>query len=252
MAEAFAKLPKAILARADLTPAAKIVFAVLQDRQGANGKSWPGERRLAADCGLGLGTVCACVRQLEAAGLVAVDRRGRGKGNHYRIAPGKCSDSERLEAAKCSDSEQGVRKSERKRSDSERNQTDPITRPKGAAAPPLELTPPKAAPSGNGAAGRLTTAWAEGFRRRGLEFRNARRVGGTFKTLLKRGYPEMQLAPAVNRWFRPGRADYGIGLFVSKLDGASVELTGRSMAADEDPIALANGRALAQAAEAQA
>lgn len=38
----FYKLPQDIAARSDLTASAKIVYAVIRDRIGQNGKSWPG------------------------------------------------------------------------------------------------------------------------------------------------------------------------------------------------------------------
>lgn len=72
--ERFARLPLAVLARADLTPAAKLVFAAISNRVGANGSAWPGQRRIAADCGLSTKAANRAVRELEVAGLLEVTR----------------------------------------------------------------------------------------------------------------------------------------------------------------------------------
>ena len=53
----FYKLPQDLAARTDLTPSAKLVYAVIADRIGANGKCWPGERSISRDAGMGLMTV---------------------------------------------------------------------------------------------------------------------------------------------------------------------------------------------------
>jgi hypothetical protein len=84
----FVKLPRELLERTDLTPAAKLVYAEIRDRLGDNGEAWPGLRRIAKGCGLGRSTVDGCIDQIEAAGLLVVERpRGNPAGttNRYRL-----------------------------------------------------------------------------------------------------------------------------------------------------------------------
>lgn len=89
----FYKLPVEIAARKDLTPASKIVLAVLADRIGDNGYCWPGVRMLATDTGLTTTGILGCLRLLENRGLVEVKRRGIGKANHYRLTSGSAQQS---------------------------------------------------------------------------------------------------------------------------------------------------------------
>ncbi len=85
MNERFYKLPVEIAGRRDLTSASKVVWAALADRMGKNGFCWPGVRTLAKDVGLTVTGVLGCVGQLERKGFVAVERRGSGRANHYRL-----------------------------------------------------------------------------------------------------------------------------------------------------------------------
>lgn len=86
MSQKFYKLPVEIVARKDLTPAGKILWAVLADRIGNNGFCWPGVRSIARDARLDVSTVLESVRKLEVKGLLQVERRGNGRANHYRLA----------------------------------------------------------------------------------------------------------------------------------------------------------------------
>jgi DNA-binding MarR family transcriptional regulator len=81
----FYKLPVEIAARKDLTPASKIVLAVLADRIGDNGFCWPGVRTLAKDVGLSVTGVLGCLSFLEDKGIIEVERRGNGRSNRYRL-----------------------------------------------------------------------------------------------------------------------------------------------------------------------
>ena len=82
----FYMLDKEIASRADLKPTDKIVLAVITDRIGNNGHSWPGIRRIAADAGLGSSkTAERAVNHLERAGLLTVERGRGGQPNHYRL-----------------------------------------------------------------------------------------------------------------------------------------------------------------------
>lgn len=81
--ELFYKLPQDLAARKDLTGSDKVLYAVIITRMGSNGRSWPGIKALMRDCGLCRDTVLKSIRRLEAAGILAVNRRGIGKVNHY-------------------------------------------------------------------------------------------------------------------------------------------------------------------------
>jgi len=82
----FYQIPRSVAARRDLTGNAKVVYAAIVDHIGKNGHGWPGERALANEIGANRDTVVSCVRQLEQAGLLLVERGGLGKVNHYRVA----------------------------------------------------------------------------------------------------------------------------------------------------------------------
>jgi hypothetical protein len=81
----FYKLPAEIACRRDLTGGAKILLAVITDRIGNNTDCWPGFRTLAKDTGLSKPAVIAAVRQLETKRELQIERRGRGKVNHYHL-----------------------------------------------------------------------------------------------------------------------------------------------------------------------
>jgi DNA-binding transcriptional ArsR family regulator len=100
----FFKLPATLAGRSDLPAGTKIVFAVIADRIGGNGICWPGVRRLAKDCGMSDKAVLANVARLEAAGLVAVERRGSGRSNRYRLASESAPESTALGPVAASES----------------------------------------------------------------------------------------------------------------------------------------------------
>jgi len=89
----FYKLPVEIAARKDLTPASKVVWAVLANRIGDNGFCWAGVRSIARDAGVDVSTVLESIRKLEDAGRLRVERRGSGRANHYSL-PASESDGE--------------------------------------------------------------------------------------------------------------------------------------------------------------
>ena len=86
--ETFCKLPHWLLARSDIGSSAKLIWAYLSDRQGNNGHSWPGQRRIAMDLGIDRKVVIRGVAEVEAAGLLTVERDISGKRNRYRIGTG--------------------------------------------------------------------------------------------------------------------------------------------------------------------
>ncbi|MDM8008613.1 MAG: helix-turn-helix domain-containing protein [Phycisphaerae bacterium] len=85
----FVKVPIEILARKDLTPAAKLVLAVVADRIGENGRAWPGIRRLGEDCGLGRNAALRSIQELEAVELLIVEHvegNPARRTNTYRLS----------------------------------------------------------------------------------------------------------------------------------------------------------------------
>ncbi len=84
MSELFYKIPQDLAARKDLTGNDKVLYAVIINRIGNNGKCWPGVRTLTKDCGLSIDTVGNSIHRLEAAGLLVVQRRGSGRVNYYQ------------------------------------------------------------------------------------------------------------------------------------------------------------------------
>jgi DNA-binding MarR family transcriptional regulator len=82
----FYKLPKDVAGRRDLTAAAKVVLAILIDRIGQNDCCWPGIRLLAKDAGLSTPAVTRAIANLEAKGVVQIERQSNGRSNRYRLA----------------------------------------------------------------------------------------------------------------------------------------------------------------------
>ena len=82
----YVRLDKEVLARRDLPPAAKLIYASIVDRIGRKGYSYPGVRRIAEDCGCSPGTVKTAVDQLADAGLLVVEHGTGPRGsNRYRL-----------------------------------------------------------------------------------------------------------------------------------------------------------------------
>ena len=81
----FFMLPVPVALRRDLTPAGKLVYADILTRSGPHGFCRAGRARLAQDLGLRPATVSTSIARLEAAKLIAVERRGRGRVNFCRV-----------------------------------------------------------------------------------------------------------------------------------------------------------------------
>jgi len=93
----FAKLPKAILARRDLTPTAKLVVAFVTDAMRGNGAVQIGVRRIAGGIGCDKETVFRCLGNIEGSGVLLFKRGTRGQRITYRLPPevsAECGQSE--------------------------------------------------------------------------------------------------------------------------------------------------------------
>ena len=134
----FVQLPKAILARADLTLASKVVYAVIVDKIGKNSDAWPGLRSLARELNMSTGGVYKATRQLEKEGLLIVTRVGRNdalESNRYSLPDVSPCDTSKADDVSQDDTgvSQGdtsdVSQGERDVSQGEQNKTQ-LTRPK--------------------------------------------------------------------------------------------------------------------------
>ncbi len=234
MIEKFYKLPQDIAARTDLPPSVKLVYAVTVDRIGNNGLCWPSIRTIGRDAGLSHQCVINALAKLESADLISVERRGRGKVNHYRTGTEPVKKVDRLkkpnQSRKLTSASQETLPLPVKKVDS--NQTDPLNQ-RGAAAPPDSE---QKTPGRNGAGGRLVKAWIDGYRRQmGRAFPTSAKgqLAGTIKRLLV-DFSEDELTKAVQRWFSTARPDYGVQLFEARLRGGNAELLNRPVGPVED------------------
>ncbi len=63
----------------------KLVLLKLADNANDDGVCWPSQRTLAAECSMGERTVNRKIAELEAAGYLAIRRRGKRKSNVYTL-----------------------------------------------------------------------------------------------------------------------------------------------------------------------
>ena len=83
----YASIPLAVLARTDLTPAAKLAYAAMANHlRNGNTEVWPSVARLRAITALGRTAARAAVAQLTDAGLIAPER-APGRVTRYRFRP---------------------------------------------------------------------------------------------------------------------------------------------------------------------
>lgn len=136
----FIKLPVDILQRTDLAASDKLVFGVILDRIGDNAEAWPGLRRIASACGIGVTAVRIAVGRLEAEGLIAVERAAgnpSGRTNRYRVKG--CAHVRTCQKAHVAQSAQPVCARAHSARSAKRTDSDPsiqtqVFRPKGSPA----------------------------------------------------------------------------------------------------------------------
>lgn len=110
----FIQIPRSLLGRGDVGPAAKLVWGRIADMARNNGEARFGIRRLAEDCGLSPTTAAKSVRRLEELGLLVVVRPegdSAGHTNRYSIPefpPSGVPESDTRRGAKCTRNEGGV------------------------------------------------------------------------------------------------------------------------------------------------
>ena len=81
----FTQVPNFILKNPEISVGAKVAYAMFLSYAWHNDSCFPGQDRLAEDMGLTRVRVTQLIAELEAAGMVTVQRRGQGKTNLYTI-----------------------------------------------------------------------------------------------------------------------------------------------------------------------
>jgi hypothetical protein len=83
--QGFTQLPNFILRDPKLSVGAKVVYAMFISYGWHNNFCFPGQEKLANDMGLTRPRVTQLIGELEAAGLITIQRRGQGKTNIYIV-----------------------------------------------------------------------------------------------------------------------------------------------------------------------
>ena len=198
-----------ILARPDLTPAAKLVAIAIRDRVGLNGESWPALSRLEADTALSRNAVLEGIRQLERCGVLTVSRRGRRGVNVYRFR--KCTGSENAPVQKTdgTGSENGPEPVQKLNPNLSNNPEKNLPKKKAGRKAALPEIPEKLR-----AVEGFEAKWAEWLAYRRQDIRKPvtpRMAAGQFRLLLEQADPVAVLEASI----RSGWS----GLFPSKDNG---------------------------------
>ena len=81
----FTQLPNFILRNPDISIGAKTTYALFLSYAWHNSLCFPGQDTLAKSMGMSIGSINAFVKELEAVGLIEIERRGQGKTNIYTV-----------------------------------------------------------------------------------------------------------------------------------------------------------------------
>ena len=81
----FTQVPNFILKDGDLSLGAKVTYSMFLHYAWHNDSCFPGQERLADDMGMSQPRVSQFIKELQAADLVEITRRGQGKTNLYKI-----------------------------------------------------------------------------------------------------------------------------------------------------------------------
>lgn len=81
----FTQVPNFILKDGELSLGAKVTYSMFLHYTWHNESCFPGQERLAADMGMSQSRVSEFIKELEAAALIEITRRGQGKTNLYKI-----------------------------------------------------------------------------------------------------------------------------------------------------------------------
>ena len=83
--EGFVQLPNFILKHKTLSVGSKISYAILLSYAWHNDYCFPGQKRMAEDMGVSVGSVNKYLQELESQGMIKITRRGLGKPNIYEV-----------------------------------------------------------------------------------------------------------------------------------------------------------------------
>jgi DNA-binding MarR family transcriptional regulator len=83
--EGFTKIPNFILKDQEISRGAKMTYAMFLHYAGQNDFCFPGQTQLAQDIGCARATVTQFATELVKAGLLTIQRRGKGKTNVYKV-----------------------------------------------------------------------------------------------------------------------------------------------------------------------
>src|SRR5207247_10609249 len=81
----FTQLPNFILRNPDISIGAKTVYSLFISYAWHNNFCFPGQETLAKAIGMSVGSVNAFIKELEAIGLIEIERRGQGRTDFYKI-----------------------------------------------------------------------------------------------------------------------------------------------------------------------
>lgn len=81
----FTQVPNFILKNAEISLGARVTYSMFLHYSWHNDSCFPGQDRLATDMGMSQSRVSEFIKELEAAGLIEITRRGQGKTNLYKI-----------------------------------------------------------------------------------------------------------------------------------------------------------------------
>ena len=81
----FTQVPNFILKDGDLSLGAKVTYSMFLHYAWHNDSCFPGQERLATDMGMSQPRVSQFIKELQAADLIEITRRGQGKTNLYKI-----------------------------------------------------------------------------------------------------------------------------------------------------------------------
>jgi len=81
----FTQVPNFILRDGNISLGAKVAYSMFLHFVWNNDSCFPGQERLAEHMGMSVSRVNEFIKELEAAGLIEIKRRGQGKTNIYRV-----------------------------------------------------------------------------------------------------------------------------------------------------------------------
>lgn len=87
----FTQVPNFILRNSNLSPGAKVTYAMFLSYAWHNDLCYPGQDQMADDMGMSRSRVTEFVGELQAAGMISIQRRGQGLTNiytvHFQVTP---------------------------------------------------------------------------------------------------------------------------------------------------------------------